>query len=211
MTQLVIFDCDGVLVDSERPGNEVLAANLTRHGLPMTAEACEALYVGGTMASVEQEVRARGIDLPDTWLPDVYAEMYDRLRQGVDPIPGIVDLLDHLDRIGLPYCVGSNGPEEKMQITLGQTGLWDRFKDALFSAHTLGVAKPDPELYLIPARLHGVDPADCVVIEDSPTGATAAQRAGMRCLAYVPHGDGAQFRDLGAEVIRDMSQVAGQL
>ncbi len=211
MTELVIFDCDGVLVDSEGPANEVLSVNLSRYGLHLTPTECETEFVGGTMAGVGEEARRMGANLPDDWIDEIYTQIYARLAEGVDVIPGIPSVLDLLERHEFRYCVGSNGSEEKMRITLGQTGLWDRFSGAMFSAHALGVAKPDPDLFLAAARHFGADPAQCLVVEDSLTGVTAADRAGMRCLAYVPRGDGAAMRDRGASVIRHMSEIPGHL
>jgi beta-phosphoglucomutase-like phosphatase (HAD superfamily) len=204
---LVIFDCDGVLVDSETVSNTVLAENLTRHGLPMTADRCMDLFVGGTMASVDDTARTMGADLPVDWIDEIYAETYAALRAGVDVIAGIPELLDRLDAERIPYAVGSNGSDDKMQITLGQNGLHGRFGGAIFSAHTLKTAKPDPDLYLAAAAHFGVDPSRAVVIEDSATGATAAARAGMRCLGYAPHGDGAALKTAGAEIIDNMFAV----
>ncbi len=204
---LVIFDCDGVLVDSETVSNVVLAENLTRHGLPTTPEDCLDLFVGGTMASVGEQARELGATLPVDWVDEIYGEVYTALRAGVDVIAGVPELLDRLEAEGIPVAVGSNGSEEKMQITLGQTGLMSRFGDAVFSAHTLGVAKPDPGLYLAAAAHHGVDPTRAVVVEDSATGARAAQAAGMRCLGYAAHDGGARLAAVGAEVFESMFHV----
>ncbi|MGI3183965.1 HAD family hydrolase [Nioella aestuarii] len=206
---LVIFDCDGVLVDSETVSNEVLARNLSRHGLPMTTDRSMELFVGGTMRGVGEQARLMGADLPDAWIDEIYDEIYSALRAGVDVIAGIPELLDQLDAIGIPYAVGSNGSEAKMEITLGQNGLLDRFGDAIFSAHTLKTAKPDPGLYLAAAAHFNVDSSRAVVVEDSATGATAAARAGMRCLGYAPHGDGAALMATGAEVFDSMFAVPG--
>ena len=211
MADLILFDCDGVLVDSEGPSNVVLAKNLSGHGLAMTPEDCEAHFVGGTMAMVGEKAREMGAHLPDNWIDEIYAQIYARLAEGVDVIAGIPEVLDRLEALGIPFCVGSNGSEEKMKITLGQTGLWERFSGAIYSAHTLGVAKPDPDLYLIAAERHGIDPARCVVVEDSLAGVTAAIRADMRCLAYVAKGDGARLSDQGAEIIRHMSEIPERL
>ncbi|WP_306044712.1 HAD family phosphatase [Nioella sp. MMSF_3534] len=205
--ELVIFDCDGVLVDSETVSNRVLAENLTRHGLPMTLERSMELFVGGTMRGVGEQARRMGADLPPDWVDEIYAETYAALRAGVDVIAGIPELLDHLDAARIPYAVGSNGSEDKMQITLGQNGLIERFKGAIFSAHTLKTAKPDPDLYLAAAAHFGVTPDRAVVLEDSATGATAAARAGMRCLGYAPHGDGAALKAKGAEIFDSMYAV----
>lgn len=211
MTELVIFDCDGVLVDSEPLANTVLIENLATYGLHLTLEDTERLFVGGTIAGVHKTARGLGADLPDDWVDAMYAAIFDRLRQGVDLIPGIPDLLDHLDAEGIPFCVASNGPPDKMRITLGQNGLWERFEANMVSAHTHGVAKPAPGLFLKAAEPFGVSPDRVVVIEDSRNGVTAAARAGMRCLAYLPAGDGAHLEDLGAEIIRHMNEVPGRL
>lgn len=207
MADLVIFDCDGVLVKSERIANEILVENLSTYGLHVTLEESEDMFVGGTMAGVYQTALNMGAVLPDTWVETIYQAVYDRLRQGVDLMPGVVDLLDRLEALSIPYCVASNGSPDKMKITLGQHGLWDRFKDHMVSAHTHGVAKPDPGLFLKAAEPFGVQPDRAVVIEDSRNGVTAAIAAGMRCLALVPGGSGAELQALGAEPIRHLREV----
>ncbi|RVV97855.1 HAD family hydrolase [Mesobaculum littorinae] len=208
---LVIFDCDGVLVDSEPAALDVLTANLRRHGLDLSHDAAERLFVGGTMAGAGDAARARGADLPDDWIDGIYAEIYDRLRQGVALVPGVVALLDRLERAGIPTCVGSNGAEEKMAITLAPSGLLDRFAGRIYSAHTLGVAKPDPGLFLAAARAFGAAPDRTTVIDDSPTGARAARAAGMACIGFAARTDPARLIAEGATVARDMEQVARML
>jgi len=207
--KLVIFDCDGVLVDSEVVSNVVLVENLAQFGLQLTVSDCMTHFVGGTMNGVMGKAQDMGADLPPTWVEDVYQEIYAALQKGVPLVPGISALLATLDREGIPCCVASNGGEDKMRITLGQNGLWERFyPNAMFSAHTLGVAKPAPGLFLAAASHFDVQARDCVVIEDSATGATAASRAGMRCLGYAPEGDGARLTEQGAEVFSSMEQVS---
>ena len=123
-------------------------------------------------------------------------------------MPGVPQLLARLDASGIPVCVASNGSEDKMRITLGQNGLWERFHPhAMFSAHSLGVAKPEPGLFLAAASHFGVQARDCLVIEDSSSGVTAAVRAGMRCLGYAPCGGGKKLAALGAEVFTGMAEV----
>lgn len=210
--KLVIFDCDGVLVDSERLSNQVLVDNLARYGLDLTLEDSVGFYLGGTMRGVKEKAQSLGADLPETWVEEVYAETYARLKQGVDLVPGIPALLDLLDAQQIPFCVASNGSEEKMRITLGQNGLWDRFyPHAMFSAHQLKVAKPDPDLFLAAASQFNRQARDCLVIEDSENGALAAARAGMRCLGYDPHGKAEALTRHNAEHIRHMSQVAQRI
>ncbi|WP_405109471.1 HAD family phosphatase [Phaeobacter sp. BS52] len=206
--KLVIFDCDGVLVDSETLSNQVLVDNLTRHGLQLSLAECMDLFVGGTMADVRTKAIARGADLPQDWIAEIYEETYTRLRQGVDLVPGVSDLLALLQAQGIAFCVASNGSEEKMRITLGQNGLWDLFHPhAMFSAHTLKTGKPDPDLFLAAACHFDVQARDCLVIEDSENGAIAAARAGMRCLGFDPHGTGHRLTPHNAEHITTMTDV----
>ncbi len=207
----VIFDCDGVLVDSEPITNRIVQRSLAAHGLPLSEDDIIRLFVGGTMAGVGEEARRMGADLPEGWVATIYEEMYATLRQGVPPVPGIGDVLDRLDAAGIPYAVASNGSPEKMEITLGQTGLIGRFEGRMLSAHVEGVAKPDPELFLRAARRIGVAAAACTVVEDSPTGATAARAAGMRCIGYAPLDEGERLAAEGAVVVRAMADVAREL
>ena len=161
---LVIFDCDGVLVDSEPITNRLMADEMTRHGLPMTTEECIEQFVGGTIRMVYEMAVARGATLPEDWVDTFYQRMFGTLAEEIEAIPGVHFVLDALDRAGIPYCVGSNGPMRKMEVTLGRTGMWDRLEGRIFSAHDVGIAKPDPGLFLHAAQALGADPADCVVV-----------------------------------------------
>jgi len=206
--QLVIFDCDGVLVDSERVSNQALIDNLAGHGLALTLERAMELFVGGTMTGVMQKAISLGADLHDGWVDEIYVETYAALKAGVELMPGVKDLLALLDQQKIPSCVASNGSEDKMRITLGQNGMWQRFHPtAMFSAHSLGVAKPDPGLFLAAASHFGVQARDCLVVEDSASGVLAATRAGMRCLGFAPGGSGETLATQGAEVFGNMSEV----
>lgn len=208
---LVIFDCDGVLVDSETVTSHVVAANLTRHGLPMTAPRCFELFVGGSMRGMADKARAMGAMLPEDWIDLIYAEIYAQLRRGVAVIEGIPSLLDLLEAEGIAYCVASNGSNEKMDITLGQTGLAPRFAGRRWSAQELGMAKPDPGLFLHAAAALGAPAHACLVVEDSASGAIAARRAGMRCLGYVPDGHPDRLSAEGASIITHMDAVINHL
>ena len=207
--KLVIFDCDGVLVDTERPSNEVLVKNLARRGLSLSLEECMHLFVGGTMADVGRKARELGADIPDDWTDEIYAQMYARLKEGIDLIPGIPEVLDALDGAGIPFCVGSNGSPEKMGITLGQTGLLERFEGAMFSPHVIGMdkAKPNAGLFLHAAEQMGVDPAQAVVIEDSVNGARGAKNAGIRCFGYAADSDADALRGEGAVPFMAMTDL----
>ena len=206
--KLVIFDCDGVLVDSEMITNRLLRDDLAGRGLDLPVDQIMRLFVGGTMASVAVKAAEMGADIREGWVDQFYAKMYAGLAKGTPLIDGVEAVLDRLDAAGVPYCVGSNGSLEKMGITLGQhPGVQARVKDRLYSAHALGVAKPDPGLFLAAATDHGIEPGDCAVIDDSPTGCIAARRAGMRGLGFAEHDDGARLAAEGAEVFHRMSEL----
>jgi len=211
LPKLVIFDCDGVLVDSEPATTEVIIANFAQYGLVMDMHEADILFTGGTMKGVEAEARARGANLPADWLVEIYGEIHGRLRHGVPLIHGVVAVLNALDAAGVPYCVGSNGSETKMGITLTPSGLHDRLSGRLYSAHTLGVAKPDPAMFLRAAADFGVTPRDCAVIDDSPSGCTAGVAAGMRTIGYAERTDPARLLAVGAIPVRSMAEVAALL
>ena len=204
----IIFDCDGVLVDSEPAAFDLLAQDLAAHGLPLPRAEMERIFIGGTIAGVHAKARSLGARLPDGWVAGFYERLYARLAEGTPLVPGVLDLLDALDAAGIHYAVGSNGSDRKMQVTLGQhPGLLDRFRDRLFSGQTLGAPKPAPDLYLYAARALGQPPSACAVIEDSPTGVRAASAAGIRCFGYAPHGDGAALAAEGATVFQSMADL----
>jgi HAD superfamily hydrolase (TIGR01509 family) len=210
----VLFDCDGVIVDSETPTIDLLIADLAAHGLPLTRHTLESDYIGGTIETVATRARAAGARLPEGWVADFYTRMYAMLQAGTPLIPGIVQVLDRLDAAGIPFAVGSNGPAEKMQISLGQHGLVPRFR-AVLSAQTMGRPKPAPDVYLQAAAACGAAPADCLVIEDSPTGAKAALAAGIRCLGFAAHGPDTPpargLTALGIPLFRRMADLPGRI
>lgn len=203
---LVIFDCDGVLVDSEPLTNVVIRDNLARHGLELSLKDILENFVGGTMAGLMRDARGMGAQLPDDWVACIYEEMFAVLAEEVEVIPGIVGVLDALDQAGVPYAVGSNGPHRKMEITLGRTGLIERLRGHVYSREDVAAPKPAPDLYLHAAAQAGVAPGRAVVIEDSPTGARAAQAAGILCFGYVAETDPARMTPL-CEAVFDRMQV----
>lgn len=191
--EYVLFDCDGVLVDSERITSRVLRDDLARHGLDLPEARIEALFVGGTMAGVMRTARDMGAELPDDWLDQVYGAIFAALEVECVAVPGIVAVLDALDAAGIGYAVGSNGPIAKMDVTLRCTGLWSRFEGRVYSAHDCAASKPAPDVYLKAAAQAGIAPAQCVVIEDSATGARAGQAAGMAVYGFARGGSHAKL------------------
>ncbi|MTH33417.1 HAD-IA family hydrolase [Paracoccus limosus] len=206
----VIFDCDGVVVDTEPATLALLQRDFAERGLELTLDQLNEGFVGSVMAEVGARARAMGARIPADWVERFYARLYDHLAQGVALVPGILTVLDRLDAAGIPYAIGSNGSPEKMLVTLGQfPGLTQRFR-AVLSGQADTLPKPAPDLYLASARALNAAPADCVVIEDSPTGARAARAAGIRCFGYAPEGNPALAAE-GARLFDDMTHLPALL
>lgn len=208
-TRAVIFDCDGVLVDTELVSNGVLAALLTEAGLPTTLEACMRDYRGRSLASVVALAEQRfGGPIPGDIAERYYAEVEAAFARELQPVPGVIDALD---RIALPSCVASSGPHHKMAVTLRATGLWDRFEGRIFSATEVANGKPAPDLFLYAASRMGFDPRSTAVVEDSVPGVQAAVAAGMRALAFTRHTDREELASAGGEPFDDMADLPALL
>ncbi len=208
--QLVIFDCDGVLVDSEPISNRLLADELTKAGLPTTYEEARTRYVGLSMASCMQLFEEQlGRPLPETWLENLQRKTFERLAADVQPVAGVEDLIQYVQDQGISTCVASSGGLDKISLTLTTTGLIRYFEPHVFSASMVARGKPHPDLFLHAAEQMKVTPAHTLVIEDSVPGVTAAKAAGMLPLAYAgdPHADEVALEDAGGTVIGLMSDA----
>jgi HAD superfamily hydrolase (TIGR01509 family) len=199
----IIFDCDGTLVDSERVGNAVIVECVGELGLQLTLDLALKHFAGrkmaDTMALIEEWL---GKPLPTDFLPELRARMAVAFTKQLAPMDGVHDLLKTLN---VPVCVASNGPQDKMQVSLRVTGLLDYFEGRIFSAYDCGSWKPAPGLFLHAAKSLGVRPAACAVVEDSPLGIQAAIAAGMTPFGYAPHGDGAPLALAGTKIFHHMS------
>lgn len=180
--ELVIFDCDGVLVDSERLAVRIDVRVLAELGWVLSEHEVIERFVGRSDEFVAAEIEAHlGRSLAADWL-ERFQPLYRQVFAAeLKPVVGIVEALD---QITLPTCVASSGSHEKMRYTLGLTGLWDRFAGRIFSATEVARGKPAPDLFLYAARRMGVDPAACAVVEDSRYGVEAARAAGMLAFAF---------------------------
>ncbi|WP_406202783.1 HAD family hydrolase [Kitasatospora sp. NBC_01560] len=180
--ELVIFDCDGVLVDSERIAMRVQVALGAELGWPLTEEEVVALFIGRSQASITAQISERlGAGTAAVWwerFEQLHREAVDNGLEAVDGLP------EALAAIDLPVCVASSGSHEKMRHTLGRTGLYERFAGRIHSATEVARGKPAPDLFLYAAERMGVDPAACAVVEDSRPGVEAARAAGMRAFGY---------------------------
>lgn len=211
---LVIFDCDGVLVDTEPAANRLLARVLAEDGFDVSYEECRRLFVGRTLEAVRSHVEdAIGRPLGEHWPAYIRDETLKAFAEGLSPVEGIEPVLQNLAARNRPYCVASSGKFEKMRYTLGATGLLPLVGNVLFSAEQVERGKPAPDLFLYAAREMGHMPEACVVIEDSVPGVQAAVAAGMPVLGYAgdPHTDAAALKREGAHVFHDMSALPGLL
>ncbi|WP_269584819.1 HAD family hydrolase [Roseibium sp. Sym1] len=207
---LVIFDCDGVLVDTERFTNRNMAEIVTALGHPMTGSDCQKQFMGRTLEDVQRLVEALvGQKLPEDWPDQVRRRDLESFEAGVPAIRGIEGVLDRLEDMGLPYCVGSSGRYQKMRATLGSSGLLPRLEGKLFSAQDCERGKPAPDVFLLAARKMGHAPETCVVVEDSVPGVMAARSAGMRVYAFAedPACDRDAMTAAGGILFDDMTKL----
>jgi HAD superfamily hydrolase (TIGR01509 family) len=207
---LVIFDCDGVLVDSELITSRVFTKMLNELGIALTETQAFEQFVGKSMAQCLEIVAGLlGHEVPRDFVQDYHRRITRALHSELKAVPGIEAALDGLRT---PYCVASNGSHEKMQVTLGKTGLLPKFKDKLFSVSEVARGKPHPDIFLYAADKSGVPPAACAVIEDTSTGVTAGVAAGMTVFGYCAHTPARLLIDAGAHFTFDrMSELPGLL
>ena len=182
MNDLVIFDCDGVLVDSDRIALRIYAELVEELGLAMSRDECLQSFLGierqATLRMISQRI---GRPVPEAWVERFDAAVYAAFRTELVPMPGIIEVLESITRL---TCVASNGSHEKMRFTLRLTGLYEHFVGRIFSADDVSHGKPAPDLFHHAAREMGVSNERCVVVEDSSAGVAAAKAAGMRVLGF---------------------------
>ncbi len=202
--ELIIFDCDGTLVDSEVLGNRVLVEVVAEHGLELSvAEALQA-FRGGKMADCVVELERRlGRALPDDFVAEVRRRTSDAFKRSLEPVPGALDLVRALRGA---KCVASSGPRAKIELSLSLTGLLPHFQGQIFSSYEVGTWKPDPGLFLHAARTMGVPPERCAVVEDSLPGVGAGLAAGMKVFAFQPHGRDADLPE-GVVVVEHLREL----
>jgi HAD superfamily hydrolase (TIGR01509 family) len=203
---LVIFDCDGVLVDSEHLTHRVLHDALLAQGVDISYDNTILLFMGSSSAAFLEKVSGLcGGQVPADFVERFRANMAVSFAESLTAVNGIEEVLSSLP---MDYCVASNGRHAKMRLTLGKTGLLSRFENRIFSAEDVEHPKPAPDLFLHAAQARGVAPADCLVIEDSPTGVRGARAAGMQVLGYVGMASAQALLDAGAHrVFDDMADV----
>lgn len=210
--RLVIYDCDGVLVDSEPVANRVVAQELTALGWPMTPQEADGHFLGLTFTDMQPIIEARvGHRLAEDWKQSLVQKVIDVMAAEVGPIDGAVAALHATSALGLPWRVASNSSHEEMAVKFARLGISALVAGRVHSHRDVARGKPAPDLFLATAAAEGVLPEHCVVIEDSVPGATAARAAGMDCLGYAPHHDGSRLAAVGAVPFRSMFDLPGIL
>lgn len=200
----VIFDCDGVLVDSERIANGVWARLLREIGMSMTTDESMALFIGHSMARcVDIVTEMRGSAPPADLLMRYEHEVTVEFERDIVAVEGVVSVLDSLDAAGVRYAVASNGAHDRMQTTLGKTGLLARFEGRRFSSVDVARPKPAPDLFLFAAKSMGFTPARTIVVEDSALGVTGAAAAGMQVIGYAATNSAERLLNAGATRVID--------
>jgi HAD superfamily hydrolase (TIGR01509 family) len=206
----VIFDCDGVLVDSEPIANRVFSQMLGEVGLPMSYEETVRTFIGRSAATCVGMVEERiGRPVPEGWVDAWRQRTLDAFSHELRAVNGVEAVLDGLT---VPFCVASSGEPAKMRFTLGMTGLLPRFEGRMFSAVEVPRGKPAPDLFLHAARRMGAAPERCAVIEDTAVGVQAGAAAGMTVFGYAAMSDPDALRAAGAaHVFHHMDELPALL
>jgi HAD superfamily hydrolase (TIGR01509 family) len=204
----IIFDCDGVLVDSERLVCRVESELLTGWGWPLTPEQSRAEFKSRAFpdiaASIEERLRGK---LPPDWMYLWAMETAALFQRELREIAGVRPVLDALSRAQVPMCVASQSPPPRVKLSLGLTDLARYFEGRVFTSSMVARPKPAPDLFLHAAAALGVSPERCIVIEDSASGARAAVNAGMRVLGYAADEDAERLEAAGARVFYEMAEL----
>ena len=214
--QLVIFDCDGVLIDSEPVADRVVAAELTAVGWRVTPAEAHARFLGMRMEDMPPVIEVTlGRPLPSDWVPRVVDHLVDAMTREAVLISGAMDALAAADALGLDWRIASNSGPRELAAKFIATGLTERVAGRVLSATDIaargGRGKPAPDIFLAAAEQVGCAATASLVIEDLPLGAQGAAAAGMQCLGLDVSGDGAHLAAVGAVPIRSMHDVPGLL
>lgn len=205
---VVIFDCDGVLVDSERLVSRLEAGLISNLGLPIDEEQARVMFKSKTIAQTAQLIEQQlGRPLPAAWVYDWGFEVAALFERELKAVPGVMDVVQALAQANVPLCVASQSPAERIALSLNVTGLATYFRERMYSASMVKCPKPAPDLFLFAAAQMATDPSRCVVIEDSPSGVIGARAAGMDVFGYAGDEDAQALAAAGATVFNSMSEL----
>jgi HAD superfamily hydrolase (TIGR01509 family) len=213
--ELIIFDCDGVLIDSEGVASTIIAQELTSLGWSMDATASMSLFMGMSITDMEPIIEAKlGRKLSPNWRPDLAEKLVIALGTQSKLIPGAEKMLIEVTARGIDWRIASNSSDEEMAVKFARTGLTSLTQGRAHSAASVialgGRAKPAPDVFLAAAASANTPPDCCIVLEDSALGVTAAVAAGMTCYGFAPHGTGASLLAAGAaKIFTRLDEILG--
>ncbi|TDY11626.1 HAD family hydrolase [Meridianimaribacter flavus] len=181
----IIFDCDGVLVDSEPIGNQVLVDMANGYGADIDLDYAFKHFKGGSIYTCRDKIQALvNQPLSQGFIAEYRRRSYNAFKEQIQPVEGVKEVIESLS---IPFCVASSGPTEKIRLNLELTGLLPYFEDNIFSCYTIEKWKPEPDVFIWAAKTMGFKPEDCVVIEDSLTGIQAAKAGGFDVFGFTAH------------------------
>lgn len=208
--ELIIFDCDGTLVDTEPLTNKILTDTINGYGIKMSYEECHKKFTGTNLNDVITFLQDQNIEIS----PSIFEKEYRELsrisfQKGLKVIEGAYALLDSLT---IPFCIASNGPKEKMKISLGITHL-DKYFPAnnIFSAYDINKWKPEPDLFIHAAQAMGIEQSSCLVVEDTIHGVHAALDAGMQVVSVNPISQKQEIMNLGVPIFNNLIEIKNQI
>jgi HAD superfamily hydrolase (TIGR01509 family) len=205
--RLVIFDCDGVIVDSEAISNRIIAEDLTSLGWSMDEAEARRRFLGTSLRDMVPVIEARVGRLPPEWRGQLVARITGAMGVEAQPIPGAIEAMRAISALGLPWRIASNSSHAEMSAKFDALGITAMVAGRTHSFQDVAKPKPAPDVFLAAASAEGVRPVNCVVIEDSVAGATAAASAEMDCLGFAFHSDAAALRAAGAVPFSAMTEL----
>jgi HAD superfamily hydrolase (TIGR01509 family) len=201
----IIFDCDGVLVDSEKISAQVFQKMVSELGCDLDFETVLEQITGTSMKeNLKFFTEKVGHDLPENFESEFRSRSYEAFKTELKPVKGIHSILN---KITVPYCTASSGPQKKIRLNLTTASLIDKFDNNIFSSYDIGSWKPEPDIYLYAAKQMGFQPHECAVIEDSIAGVKSAIAGGFDVFGYVKKENKEAFEELGATVFFDMREL----
>src|SRR5665648_73992 len=201
----IIFDCDGILVDSEAISSKVFIEMAETLGLNIEMEFAMENFSGVSLKSTLEYIETHAeTELPDDFEKEFRRRTFELFKTDLKPVNGVPELLN---RINVPYCVASSGPLEKLQLSLTTTNLIHKFKNRIYSSYDIGSWKPNPEIFLYAAKEMGYEPKECAVIEDSLAGVKAAKAVGFDVFAFASERNKNTMKELEATVFFDMKEL----
>lgn len=199
----IIFDCDGVLVDSEPIGNQVMVDMANEYGAQINLDYAYKNFKGNAIKCCISHISELiGSELPTHFESEYRRRSFEKFKNEIQPIEGVKPLIESLK---IPFCVASSGPENKIKLNLERTDLLPYFEDKIFSCYTIQKWKPDPDVFLWAAKTMGFLPQECLVIEDSITGVEAAIKGGFDVFGFTAHDYNKDLKKVATKTFSDMS------